>query len=57
MLKSHGFKVSDKYPEWTPHMTLSYNGEYEGPDLNKSFEASQIEIWGLGAPEVIDLND
>lgn len=53
-LAQEGFKPSDKYVEFQPHVTLDYlppGEEWEGKTPKGSWTFDKIEVWGL--PDVV----
>lgn len=47
-LEKAGIEVDHAYPEYTPHVTLSYAGnkrQYDGPVPEGSWECNTIELW------------
>lgn len=50
-LKTNGFNVEDKFPNYTPHVTLAYmdglDSSWEGPVPTGTWNVTEVEVWGL----------
>jgi tRNA nucleotidyltransferase/poly(A) polymerase/2'-5' RNA ligase len=51
-VKAAGVKVDDHWPDYKPHVTLSYMDPgqtcYDGKAPSGSFKAAEVELWGCG---------